>query len=285
MNTNPVHKTIEKNTQGRDFVVGDLHGCLPLLNQFMAVVGFDVAKDRMFSVGDLVDRGPESFSCLKLLREPWFFAVKGNHEQLMEDFLTNGPTGPWWMQNGGNWFFHVDEDEKLLVVEDEFLPILKSLPLVMTVNMQNGGKFHVLHAELMSDKPLTDDDFEIDGMLDFPALTESADGEAVLWARGFFARAYSSHLDEKFMEKWKKALSMDRFFRLFNDKLSTIYSGHTPMRQPTKVGGQVNLDTAAYSLFGARPTEWAGLTVTEPLTNKFWTTNFEGTREVECLVV
>ena len=38
-------KRISQNTAGRDFVIGDLHGCLPLLQRLMDCVNFDPAQD------------------------------------------------------------------------------------------------------------------------------------------------------------------------------------------------------------------------------------------------
>jgi len=89
--------TIQKlpsNTRGTDYVIGDLHGCFSLLERLLDEVRFDKSRDRLFSVGDLIDRGPESLRCLQLLAEPWFYAVQGNHENMMLNFflpyLTSG---------------------------------------------------------------------------------------------------------------------------------------------------------------------------------------------------
>ena len=49
-----------QNTVGRDFAVGDIHGCFTELQRGLDAIGFDPSTDRLFSVGDLVDRGPES---------------------------------------------------------------------------------------------------------------------------------------------------------------------------------------------------------------------------------
>ncbi|MBS9403701.1 hypothetical protein KG088_08670 [Halomonas sp. TRM85114] len=62
----------EENTSGRDFFVGDIHGQYGLLREAMARVAFDTRRDRLFSVGNLVDRGSASFECLSLAFEPWF---------------------------------------------------------------------------------------------------------------------------------------------------------------------------------------------------------------------
>ena len=91
------------NDHGRDFVVGDLHGCYERLQQLMEHVSFDSDKDRMFSVGDLVDRGPRNEDCLRLLNLPWFHPVQGNHEQMMVAYFADHPTGDFWEQNGGSW--------------------------------------------------------------------------------------------------------------------------------------------------------------------------------------
>lgn len=72
---------------GRDLIVGDIHGHFTKLQRTLASVGFDAAHDRLFSVGDLVDRGPESHLALDWLRQPWFFAIRGNHEQAAIDWI------------------------------------------------------------------------------------------------------------------------------------------------------------------------------------------------------
>jgi len=69
------------NTTGRDFVVGDIHGMFPALEELLASVEFDGDRDRLFSVGDLVDRGPLSKHAPDWLAHPWFIACRGNHEQ------------------------------------------------------------------------------------------------------------------------------------------------------------------------------------------------------------
>ena len=78
------------NTRGRDFVVGDVHGCFALLDAELAAHGFDPAHDRLFSVGDLVDRGEESPAVLDAVHRHQIKAVRGNHEQMILDWTLNG---------------------------------------------------------------------------------------------------------------------------------------------------------------------------------------------------
>ena len=78
---------LQSTAKGRDLVVGDLHGHRSLLEQELDRLGFDPSCDRVLSVGDLIDRGPESFETLSLIDEPWFHAVLGNHELMLLNFL------------------------------------------------------------------------------------------------------------------------------------------------------------------------------------------------------
>ena len=64
------------------WVVGDLHGCRRELDLLLEQHKFDPQQDLLISVGDIIDRGPDSLGCLALLQEPWFRCVRGNHEEM-----------------------------------------------------------------------------------------------------------------------------------------------------------------------------------------------------------
>ena len=81
----PVLVRFGPNPDGRDFVVGDIHGMFQHLEVLLRDIGFDEQRDRLFSVGDLVDRGPSSALALDWLAKPWFVACRGNHEQFAID--------------------------------------------------------------------------------------------------------------------------------------------------------------------------------------------------------
>ncbi|WP_156411270.1 hypothetical protein [Alishewanella sp. WH16-1] len=53
----PINAFFAKNTKGRDFFVGDVHGRNDLLSKCLTCVNFNKSTDRIFSVGDLSDRG------------------------------------------------------------------------------------------------------------------------------------------------------------------------------------------------------------------------------------
>lgn len=64
------------------YAVGDLQGHLTPLLHLLERVRFDPASDRLWLVGDLVNRGPESLEALRFVRElgPAAITVLGNHD-------------------------------------------------------------------------------------------------------------------------------------------------------------------------------------------------------------
>lgn len=272
-------KHFKANKFGRDFVIGDLHGRKDLLDIFLDQIDFQPKIDRCFSVGDLIDRGPQSFECLQLILEPWFFSVKGNHEQLIEDWMTGGPTGRWWFRNGGDWFNNLSQEDKNIVTK--LLPTLQELPWLITVDNLDGSKFHIVHAELPNTTGITDETLAYeDGVRKF-LLMPSGDGQVGIWGRELWGEMYANILDERAINKIRRRLEMLPH-KAFNDKLSPVFSGHTIMRRPTKLLGQTNLDTAA---FAEGSKSWCCLTATEPRTGKFWRIDIDGIEEVELLTV
>lgn len=64
------------------YAVGDLQGCLQPLQCLLKDVAFDPAKDRLWLVGDLVNRGPQSLATLRFLyaMRDSLICVLGNHD-------------------------------------------------------------------------------------------------------------------------------------------------------------------------------------------------------------
>jgi len=65
-----------------NYVVGDIQGCCEALERLLAKVGFEPGRDTLWSVGDMVNRGPQSLETLRLLYklDSAFTAVLGNHD-------------------------------------------------------------------------------------------------------------------------------------------------------------------------------------------------------------
>lgn len=67
----------------KNFVVGDIQGCYKGLRKLLVAAGFNPKKDKLWAVGDLIARGPQSLETLEFLKElgdDHFDTVLGNHD-------------------------------------------------------------------------------------------------------------------------------------------------------------------------------------------------------------
>ena len=266
---NPI-KQLAPNTLGRDFVIGDLHGSLSCLDNLFANIKFDPAVDRLISVGDLIDRGPESLLCLELLYEPWFHCVLANHEQMMlEAFYGDYTASRIWRQNGGFWgtaalndwqdkqlndstgfVGRAPEDDSVRVWDA--LELVKELPYILTVNMPDGKKFHIIHAEMPFDysEKITDELLANPEKVMELAACNSEDGTFLIWGRSiyyYFCRTDLSNTAK--VGRIVKDMMSRPGKNIFNDELSHIISGHTIVHRPFTILGQTNIDTGAYGSY------------------------------------
>ncbi len=127
-----LYRKIDPGEWRRIFIVGDLHGCFDLLLEKLERQGFDTDRDLLVSVGDLIDRGRQNLECLSLLREKWFCAVRGNHEQMAMESLATGDH-ELWLINGGGWFLRLEplqqRQAKSLIADCSRLPLVIDIPM------------------------------------------------------------------------------------------------------------------------------------------------------------
>jgi serine/threonine protein phosphatase 1 len=208
-------KRFTPNTLGRDYAVGDIHGHFTALQSALDAIGFDSEKDRLFSVGDLIDRGPECELVLGWLAKPWFHPVRGNHD----DYVCRHDTGDTgnWLQNGGAWFMSLMESER-----GEYAAQFRELPIAIEVETPD-GKVGLIHADCP-----------------FPSwwyllekLEDGAEGNAGLLRSIKNACMWS-----------RRRVELED--RSGVDGVRALVVGHTPIGEPMALGNVIHIDTAGW---------------------------------------
>lgn len=209
----------------RIYAIGDIHGCLDLLDEVIARIDADMAErpasnaTRVF-LGDYVDRGPDSKRVLDRLisccvAQPTV-CLMGNHEVFLGDFLENPDVLSVWRRYGGLETLRsygltptrktdVKEQRKLAADLNRLLPdshrdFLSSLKQYFIC-----GDYFLVHA----------------GVRPGISLTEQSEDD-LLWIR------------EDFL------LCEDDFGKV-------VVHGHTPVLEPEVRSNRINIDTGAYA--------------------------------------
>lgn len=249
-------KHFDHNAQGRDFVIGDIHGCYDQLLMMLKHIKFDKQVDRLFSCGDIVDRGKDSFECASLIFESWFHMVLGNHEQFMIEALLS--TDDWmksqafrsWTYNGGEWHTMLCETDlrTLNCISKE----IAASPLMIVVGKDSNDRFNIVHGELPPDHcnpNLTDQ------QIDDWTLCERGDHQSLTWGRNNINvyRTQQQHPANQ------------------GKDLSITFCGHNVVKnKPIVIGRQMYIDQGCG--FGNIGTN---MTIVEPMQKRAFIYNFQ----------
>ncbi|WP_281284870.1 metallophosphoesterase [Litorilituus lipolyticus] len=121
-----------------------MHGNLDCLNQVLKNESFDFNNDRLFALGDIIDRGSQSEYCFALLNEPWFFSVLGNHEAMfLEQYKANNFS--YLNKNIGNLWIEKWQNKKSQL-EQWAHDINNNMPLTITLDY-DGFTTGLVHAK------------------------------------------------------------------------------------------------------------------------------------------
>ncbi|MEL7149330.1 MAG: metallophosphoesterase [Pseudomonadota bacterium] len=211
------------------YAVGDIHGHYDKLRAAHALIEADMAahdtKATVIHVGDLCDRGPDTSKVIEYLMEgigsgrDWL-VLKGNHDQMLLDFVDGGDETNPKLKSGMTWLHTVMGGKATLAsyglkkslleskeafvrrvrsaIPDEHLSFLRNLPVWLRAD----GMIFV-HAGIRPGFPI-----------------EAQEESDLLWIR-------------------------DEFLWHLGDHEAVIVHGHTPVDEPTHYGNRVNIDTGA----------------------------------------
>jgi serine/threonine protein phosphatase 1 len=154
---------------GRTIVVGDIHGCWAELQELLGIVAFG-HEDTLVAVGDLLDRGPATWSVARFFRNtPNVYSVIGNHERRVAGVI-RGTSHPAWSQKQSLSLLPKEEQEG-------WAGWLETLPAVIET-----PHAIIAHARLDPGKPLTQQDSHFTAAVGGPSVKIALDSEGVpLW--------------------------------------------------------------------------------------------------------
>lgn len=207
------------------YAVGDIHGRADLLARLLAQIEADAARETAASkwlvfVGDYVDRGADSAGVVEILltQLPRGFAadfLKGNHEALLLDFLTDASRFEHWRINSAettmsSYGVNVEKLHRIgagpelwreafsVALPEAHRRFYEDLQLSVT-----HGDYHFVHAGVWPGTPL-----------------DAQEEDDLIWIRAPFL-------------EWKKPFG------------KVVVHGHTPVPEPDRRPNRIGIDTGA----------------------------------------
>lgn len=213
------------NKAGRDFVVGDIHGHFDTLHALLRQVQFDTDNDRLFAVGDVIDRGTQSEQVLNWLKKTWFHSVRGNHEQMIIECMDGNGDIARHSRNGGEWFYKLPSTTQVSIAT-----VLRELPMAIELELSDGETVGIVHAQA-------------------PLLIEGDD-----WQDGM--AALKGERGQNALEQAKKIAlysrtKFDSQDDAVIDGIVRLYVGHTTVPNVSRLGNTFYIDTGCSFSDGA----------------------------------
>lgn len=141
------HRFVSPNPIGTDWLCGDIHGQYDTLQSALSDVGFRPECDRLFLLGDVIDRGPKSQELLNwVLSTDYVHCLMGNHELMFVASSFNVSYRERHRAIGGEWVDQIDFSEYRKLATR----CIQKLPLTITLACQNGS-LGLVHAQSPAD--------------------------------------------------------------------------------------------------------------------------------------
>lgn len=134
-----------------NYVLSDIHGDIDRWNKMKSLIEF-TSEDRMWIIGDVIDRGEHGISILQeIMNMPNVTLILGNHECMMIDNWNIKENDPDieevrdnWMYNGG-WptvqaMMKLPEEE-----QEKIIRYVKNCPPIAKLKTVDGRKYIIAH--------------------------------------------------------------------------------------------------------------------------------------------
>jgi len=219
----------------RRFVMGDIHGEADKLKAALKAVNFDYENDELIQLGDIVDRGLQSYECVEeLLKIKKLISIKGNHDVCFYDSIRTGRANILFNQGGKqtlqSYIRNCDPDKEISIKLSEYSTDFDYDNYPIThINFFANQKNYYLDQE---------NNFFVHGGFDRHKLVEEeSDPEVFYWDRDLFlaAKSYASMKNNNYPFKMK-------------NNFKEVFIGHTPTTyfeetKPINAANIWNLDT------------------------------------------
>lgn len=125
------------------YVMSDLHGCLEEFEAMLDMIEFS-DEDKLYVIGDVVDRGPKSMDLLKrIMGMKNAVMLLGNHEQMMIKAIASGDFAHWNLNRGEETYKQFISQP--VPMQAEMIKYILRAPSHIDIDVGE-RKFHLVHA-------------------------------------------------------------------------------------------------------------------------------------------
>lgn len=236
MTINNYFEVINNPRVKRVIIFGDIHGQYDLFMKALKKLNFNEKEDLIICTGDLVDHGDKNLEVIELLNQPWFKSVRGNHDQMCMDGLSNTKIKQAHKldDNGGAWFYDLSDEQQEKVFE-----AFSQLPFLIEVDFEDMN-FGIVHG-----------DIHLNNWESFKDLFLEQDTDVLQRIQNTMIN--NRDRIEKYDSKKHKTVS----------EIDYVFLGHTIVDKTTKLDNCIYLDTGAYKTgdFSCAIFDYQGMTL------------------------
>lgn len=132
------------------YVTSDLHGEYDLFIKLLEEINFNKEIDKLYILGDVVDRGDKSIELLQFIykNQDSMILLKGNHEDMMVNALSSGNYHIWFPNGGASTYdsyYKLNESE-----QQKLFNYTSNLPCLLQIKT-NDKDYILSHAGVETD--------------------------------------------------------------------------------------------------------------------------------------